>query len=867
MYKIKNNESDINSDDCNETAQECIYGFSSPKKSRKESSIFVQNNYDTCSSNNIYEKKTCSNTSASSEKKYNKKEQSLCSDINNSNKVNIEGLKINEKNYDRINNSEEETNVNDDNDNNYVDDHNDANYDDDDDDEDVDDFEDIKENDKYNDPTYSDIYKEAKKCNIRCENIMNSSVNKNNLEEMNECEQTNSSDNSIISSSSEEEESCSEETDNDDNLYDEELNEIIDEGYFKELMPAIPHDILQSYISCLKICGFERQVQLHRLINLLGDLRDPISVIQILGLPGMGKTKVVKNFIKLTKVPYAYVNCLMAVYQSGRSAKNVIYHTILKDLSMNLLHEFNEYKRINNITNYSYDPTKLVPNHVSNTDNFFSILHKLLSFKPEDIENNTTTANTRSGSNSKKKETKGQNDITNKNTKVEYNNNNDDNNNNCNSVRFNSNKNYYKDKLYDRSVVFILDNIRYLVRTHPDLFYALTRIHEYIKGPYNDVTKANKTTRGLCIILINRSPLPDEIFDGLPQPPTVWFDSYTSEMCKNILYRLYNSMCFESLLTYNDKDLKIYFVKDNKNEFLIKRNDVILENDVIYDIWCRYVDYIINVSYKDYKSDFHELLFICSHMWPLFIKPILDGVLEPIVENMNALQRNIDTHIRVATYNHSSHFTFELIDSVFLNENNLKNKIDLSFYSKILLVGAYLASRNLPLTDKRFFNATVKGGAFTLPKKRKGKNKNESILTLISKSIPKNFTFIRWLCLTDCLLVCFFDEQLVLNSLICQQINTLIQLGFISFSSPNNLSCLVRNSLMNGVQWSGYCGSALLNTTTNFSSLTNNIFCETNNSMTYESLDPYTKLVIQVPEETIRNISKEMKIPLDELII
>ncbi|SBS92410.1 origin recognition complex subunit 5, putative (ORC5), partial [Plasmodium ovale curtisi] len=146
-----------------------------------------------------------------------------------------------------------------------------------------------------------------------------------------------------------------------------------------------------------------------------------------------------------------------------------------------------------------------------------------------------------------------------------------------NRIKIYSNKNYYKDKLYDRSVVFILDNIRYLVRTHPDLFYALTRIHEYIKGPYNDLSKANKTTRGLCVILINRSPLPDEIFDGLPQPPTVWFDSYTSDMCKNILYRLYSTMCFESLLTYNDKDLKIYYTTNNNQgntgkEFIIKKN-------------------------------------------------------------------------------------------------------------------------------------------------------------------------------------------------------------------------------------------------------------------------------------------------------
>ncbi|GAB64943.1 origin recognition complex subunit 5, partial [Plasmodium cynomolgi strain B] len=599
--------------------------------------------------------------------------------------------------------------------------------------------------------------------------------------------------------------------------------------------------------------GFEREVQLHRLVNLLGDLRDPISVIQVLGLPGMGKTKVVKSFVKLKNVPFAYVNCLMALYQSGKSAKNVIYHTILKELSTNLLHEFEEYKSSNGFTNYSHDPTKLVPNHVSNTDVFFNVLHKLLSFRPEDGRGGggdpSPGKKRRHGGKQQRQGGSG-------NTSEESTN------------GMTSTKHHlHKDKLYDRSVVIILDNVRYLVRTHPDLFYALTRIHEYIRGPYNDMTKANKTTRGLCIILINRSPLPDEIFDGLPQPPTVWFDSYTADMCKNILYRLYNTMCFESLLTYNDKDLKIYCVKENKTEFLIKRNNVILDNEVICDIWYRYVDYIINVSYKDYKSDFHELLFICAHMWPLFIKPILEGTLEPIVENMNALQRNIDTHIRVATYNHASHFTFELIDSVFLNENNLKNKIDLSFYSRVLLVGAYLASRNLPLTDKRFFNATVKGGAFTLPKKRKGRSKNESILTLIGQAIPKNFTFIRWICLTDCLLVCFFNEKLTLNSLICHQINTLIQLGFISFCCANNMSCLVRNSLMNGVQWSGYCGSALLNSTNNFSSLGNNIFSESANSVSYESLDPYTKLAIQVPEETIRSIARDLKIPLDELIL
>ncbi|SCM05399.1 origin recognition complex subunit 5, putative [Plasmodium chabaudi adami] len=812
MHKIKDSESDINSDDCNATAQDCIYSFSSPKK----------------------QKINISNSSQNSRAKENESTLPSNTDSTCSNQNSISKLKKKQKNCEYINDSNEdkETNDNDDEDSEYQ-----LENDEEDDDEDYE------------------------------ENI-------NKSEELNDGKDENDENDTKEN----------EDTDEQNSLYDEELNEIIDEEYFKEIIPAIPRDILGTYITCLKTCGFEREVQLDRMINLLGDLRDPISVIQVLGLPGMGKTKVVKSFIKLLNVPYAYVNCLMAVYQSGKSAKNAIYHTILKDLSVSLLKEFDEYKKFNNITDYQYDPTKLVPNHVSNTDVFFSTLHKLLSFTPENEFNlqkndKEIKGNDKRGKNIKINEKgkhnkfdkagKKSQDISSAEKKQLED---EQNNTKKNRIKIYSNKNYYKDKLYDRSVVFILDNIRYLVRTHPDLFYALTRIHEYIKGPYNDLSKANKTTRGLCVILINRSPLPDEIFDGLPQPPTVWFDSYTSDMCKNILYRLYSTMCFESLLTYNDKDLKIYYTTNNNQgstgkEFVIKKNNVVLENDVIYDIWCRYIDYIINVSYKDYKSDFHELLFICSHMWPLFIKPIIDGTLEPIVENMNALQRNIDTHIRVATYNHASHFTFELTDSVFLNQTNLKNKIDLSFYSKILLLGAYLASRNSPLTDKRFFNATVKGGAFNLPKKRKTRNSNESILTLIGQSIPKIFTFIRWLCLTDCLLVCFFDEQLILNSLICQQINSLIQLGFVSYYTPNNLSCLVRNSLMNGVQWSGFCGSTLLNSANNFAFLNNSVFCETNNSITYDPLDPYTKLTIQVPEETIRTISKELKIPLDELIL
>ncbi|SCL97964.1 origin recognition complex subunit 5, putative [Plasmodium chabaudi chabaudi] len=815
MHKIKDSESDINSDDCNATAQDCIYSFSSPKK----------------------QKINISNSSQNSRAKENESTLPSNTDSTCSNQNSISKLKKKQKNCEYINDSNEdkETNDNDDEDSEYQ-----LENDEEDDDED---------------------YEE----------------NMNKSEELNDGKDENDEND-------ENDTKENEDTDEQNSLYDEELNEIIDEEYFKEIIPAIPRDILGTYITCLKTCGFEREVQLDRMINLLGDLRDPISVIQVLGLPGMGKTKVVKSFIKLLNVPYAYVNCLMAVYQSGKSAKNAIYHTILKDLSVSLLKEFDEYKKFNNITDYQYDPTKLVPNHVSNTDVFFSTLHKLLSFTPEnefklqkndkeikgnDKRGKNIKINEKGKHNKLDKAGKRSQDISSAEKKQLED---EQNNTKKNRIKIYSNKNYYKDKLYDRSVVFILDNIRYLVRTHPDLFYALTRIHEYIKGPYNDLSKANKTTRGLCVILINRSPLPDEIFDGLPQPPTVWFDSYTSDMCKNILYRLYSTMCFESLLTYNDKDLKIYYTTNNNQgstgkEFVIKKNNVVLENDVIYDIWCRYIDYIINVSYKDYKSDFHELLFICSHMWPLFIKPIIDGTLEPIVENMNALQRNIDTHIRVATYNHASHFTFELTDSVFLNQTNLKNKIDLSFYSKILLLGAYLASRNSPLTDKRFFNATVKGGAFNLPKKRKTRNSNESILTLIGQSIPKIFTFIRWLCLTDCLLVCFFDEQLILNSLICQQINSLIQLGFVSYYTPNNLSCLVRNSLMNGVQWSGFCGSTLLNSANNFAFLNNSVFCETNNSITYDPLDPYTKLTIQVPEETIRTISKELKIPLDELIL
>ncbi|PHJ24644.1 origin recognition complex subunit 5 [Cystoisospora suis] len=105
----------------------------------------------------------------------------------------------------------------------------------------------------------------------------------------------------------------------------------------------VPPPLRRSVVSCLRHFGPERRPQLLRICSLLGDLTSPVPVIEVLGLPGTGKTSLLLSFFSSSSLAWGYVDCAssaLSVAGGGRLAvRQAVCGRLLLGLAKHLRRE------------------------------------------------------------------------------------------------------------------------------------------------------------------------------------------------------------------------------------------------------------------------------------------------------------------------------------------------------------------------------------------------------------------------------------------------------------------------------------------------------------------------------------------------
>ncbi len=155
--------------------------------------------------------------------------------------------------------------------------------------------------------------------------------------------------------------------------------------------------------------------------------------------------------------------------------------------------------------------------------------------------------------------------------------------------------------------------------------------------------------------------------------------------------------------------------------------------EVTQETWSRFCAAVWDSLAKYSGRDIVSVRSLCVRLWPQFIKPILDGSLNPVpFSRLLLANRSLFQQEDVLVHSIISQPTTSTI--VKANSQNQKYQgvgAQLPFFSRLLLVAAYLASFNPPKSDQIFFMKTSaakrrkKGGGTALT--RPGVTKHRKI--------------------------------------------------------------------------------------------------------------------------------------------
>uniref|UniRef100_A0A336MFB1 CSON000573 protein n=1 Tax=Culicoides sonorensis TaxID=179676 RepID=A0A336MFB1_CULSO len=283
----------------------------------------------------------------------------------------------------------------------------------------------------------------------------------------------------------------------------------------------------------------------------------------------------------------------------------------------------------------------------------------------------------------------------------------------------------------DGSFVIVLDNAENLRNIDVNLMRTFFNLQQI---------------SGLNISIVMISQLPFEKFhskSGDLRPNILHFPSYTKDEIVQILISDF-SKSMKYLKKFEKVDQRAY--ED-------------------------YIQIILSVFYKACK-DLTELKFVCMKHWDVYWQPVIEGTIDQ--SDSQKLWRNISKSLKNGL---STLYLRTLEES-----SNVPSKIkvvDLPYYTKGLLVAAFLASYNPLKNDKRLF--VKHHGKQT--KRLQTVNKNAVNFDKATLTLgPKTFTVDRLLAIFCAIL----DEKVGITTNLISQISTLVNLRYLSYVSGEN---------------------------------------------------------------------------------
>ena len=267
-------------------------------------------------------------------------------------------------------------------------------------------------------------------------------------------------------------------------------------------------------------------------------------------------------------------------------------------------------------------------------------------------------------------------------------------------------------KMIQRDSEMNFNSVTFIGLTHaevprtldPNVLPGIIRLSTILQNRTNCMVRSP-----VCIILMSRAPWSKwEMEAKLNSPPvTIKLQPYSRAQLSELM-----TQCLIAT-----KNTESFSIDDNDS---CKSEDEAFSDDLGEDFYRNFADVILGTFHAVAKS-YPQLVSAARMALPAYLKPVLEKRIES--DNSRALYRNVEPVLKkcLTTANLKESFgkTFEdqmklvmqsyethmMADIIPAEESRSYSRLslELPFYSKFLLISAYIASYNPVKSDKRFF--------------------------------------------------------------------------------------------------------------------------------------------------------------------
>ncbi|KAJ1605121.1 ORC5 like AAA+ ATPase [Cryptosporidium canis] len=381
-----------------------------------------------------------------------------------------------------------------------------------------------------------------------------------------------------------------------------------------------------------------------------------------------------------------------------------------------------------------------------------------------------------------------------------------------------------------RHIFLVVKDVTAISKNRPDFLLTLMRLHEHLRDVEVLPAKRERFTAnvGFCVIFIDNFGIPEDFFCSHTPFPVIWFSSYGDIQTFDILANLRlnsdirevgpggealrqcdrsnaRSILVNTLLRSYVKGSIDYVPKSGTDPSGIRLNltggddkHSFIPMEALQYIWTEFVAELTTLLHPYIKSDFREIIFKTSNLWPVFLLPLVSGQLyltrsADFDYQVNSVTQNLlklfKRHYGSLTKNVYSHYLPQLLqgDLISSSENSGKilnygfmksdSQVSMPYFAKLLLVSAYVASKVPKKDDKTLFNSLVASKV----RSRRGRRRPRQGATGGEESKKReSFSLIRWLAVADCIALHITgDHGIELSVPIFEQISEIVRVGLV----------------------------------------------------------------------------------------
>lgn len=701
-------------------------------------------------------------------------------------------------------------------------------------------------------------------------------------------------------------------------LGDVDVNEQIIQSslrYYPEEVQPVIHSVCSKY-------GSSRFREIFQLANTIGSHTNSLPYLQVLGMPGTGKYSLVRDMLKMSGSVFGYVNGAYAkwlCHSKGGCVNKISVENLfirpVEQIRRKLTKKgvFSTKKRRSRVGLFEGEPES--PSTSANS--IIEFVDELRLIKKEYSEylqrqNGGLEDETSSGGGSTKDGEEEEEEDGGR-------------------------------RVVSRCIFLIVKDVTTISKSRPDLLLTLMKLHEHLRDVMvlpgrkeRPVVRVN-----YCVIFIDNFGIPEDFFCTHSPFPVIWFSSYndvesfdimanlrlgsdvkempphTEEVRKACCRRNSRSILVNSLLSSYVKGsidflpgseaggeaasggsgIRLNLLKETEDA---DKNNII-PIEVLHSMWTEYVAELTVVLHPYIKSDFREVVFKILNLWPVFLLPLVSGELyftrsTDIADQVHlvtqALLKLFKRHYGVLTRNFYSHYLPELFQGDLISNNKnasgvlnygfLKNvsQVNMPYFTKLLLISAYVASKVPKKEDKTLFRSLV---ASKLSSRRGRRRPRKQGSEKDDSRRREAFSLIRWIAIADCIALHITGSQGIdLSVPIFEQISDIVRLGLVipvsgrwsqlvlsrgeAGGQLNNISPVQDLSIGQniGVEIAMYRQGSF--GFSNSSYVSTNHLKQTHSEPPINIEDPRTLYILQAPSDMIETFSVEVGVILNEVI-